>query len=183
MRKAQKTLKLLALLIALLTAFGTALPALAEGEADIEAAVAAPEAPEAPAPLFPGMPQGFVLSKAELAKKERLVTTGMLSDMEKMVPGVDYVESEIIFRAETKEEAASIAAAYGAELLSFDYTVAVAKINPKITVLDCMKAAADLSSSLPAVYPNHIIKLDPIEREGKRLNSGKGEYSTDSIQT
>lgn len=115
---------------------------------------------------FKGMPEGYELSKTELAAKQALVDNDVVATLAGLAPGIDYKDGELILSTDSAEYAAMVAEAYSAELDSYAYGIAVLKLSDA-TVLDAITCAADMESVLPAVDPNYIVKLDP-EIIGKR---------------
>lgn len=109
-----------------------------------------------------GMPKGYVMSEATIAEKQALIDHDVLATLENMTPGKDYVEDEVLVSAATEEEAKTIAAAYNAELVSFNGHFAVLRLRT-ISVRDAVAAGMDMQLALPPVDPNYITTLDPVE--------------------
>lgn len=109
---------------------------------------------------FPGMPQGFTLSASQKEDKENLAKNDVVKNLEKRKEGTDYVAGQILFQAATKEEAQTIAGAYGASLVSYSAKIAVAKLTDA-TVAEAVAVAADVTNNMPAVDPVYIHKLQP----------------------
>lgn len=107
------------------------------------------------------MPESYVLSVEEMDTKQRLNTYGVVDELEKAVPGVDYIDGEVFFLADTLEYAQMVADAYGAVLATYDSGVATLILNG-VGVIDAVAAAADMNSNLPAVEANYIIDIDPV---------------------
>ncbi len=108
-----------------------------------------------------GMPDGFMVSDEEIIDKEEAAKAGMLTDLEKMIPGTDYIDKQIVFTAYDSEYADQVAKAYNAELISCSYGVAVARITDEnVSVADAVAAGLDPTLNLPIVSPNH---LTPVE--------------------
>lgn len=161
--KHSKWKQLLALVLALLFIVSLLPAAFAEDElpeADPETPVEQPEK-ELPAGIC-GMPEGYELSENQLAEKRALIEHDVAAMLESLVPGEDYVENEVLVTAATKEEAAMIAAAYNAELLSFNGYYAVLRLSG-VTVYDAVIAGMDPDFVLPPVDPNYIVTLEPVE--------------------
>ncbi len=110
--------------------------------------------------LFPGMPEGYVLSAEEIAAKQALDAYGVVEALAEAVPGVDYVDGEVFFIADTPEYAQLVADAYGAVLAEYAGGVAVLMLNG-VSVLDAVAAAADMSNNMPAVEANYICGIIP----------------------
>ncbi len=108
------------------------------------------------------MPEGFVLSDAEIKKKQAIKDHNVTGIIEKMEAGEGYVEDEIVFAADSEEYAKEVAKAYNATLESYGYKIAIAKIDTeKLTVKQAVEAGcSQLMSHLPPVEPNYICKLD-----------------------
>ncbi|MDE7252380.1 MAG: S8 family serine peptidase [Acetatifactor sp.] len=70
-----------------------------------------------------------------------------------------YVEGELIFLADSEEEAQMTADAFGSELLRFEWGVAVIRLSEDRTVAQACIAAADSTTLLPAVWPNYYNEL------------------------
>ena len=66
-----------------------------------------------------------------------------------------YELGEVVYLAETTEEAEQVAAAFGGALDSYSYGVAVISLPQKATVALAVAAAADPDTKLPAVWPNY----------------------------
>lgn len=110
--------------------------------------------------LFPGMPEGYVLSAEEIAAKQALDAYGVVEALAEAVPGVDYVDGEVFFIAATPEYAQLVADAYGAVLAEYAGGVAVLTLNG-VSVLDAVIAAADMNNNMPAVEANYICEMIP----------------------
>jgi len=129
--------------------------------------------------LFPGMPEGYVLSAEQVAAKKTLAAhTGEGSDFETQTEQNAYVEGEVLYLTESVEEAQTIAAAFGGEVESCEWGVAVITLSEDRTVAQAVAAAADPALNLPAVWPNHYKEAfanDPAlsdEYEGTSNESG-----------
>ena len=109
-----------------------------------------------------GMPKDYVMSESTIAEKQALIDHDVLAMLENMTPGKDYVEDEVLVTAATEEEATTIAAAYNAELVSFNGLFAVLRLKT-ISVRDAVAAGMDLQLALPPVDPNVIVTLDPVD--------------------
>jgi|GEM_PF-549602 len=132
----------------------------AEQETPAETAETSPQTP-ADTGVFPGLPDGYSLSEQDLAEKRELASCGTIKDLETMVPGRDYVESEVIFLSNDENEANAYAEAFGGTLRSFGDGVAVIGLPDGVTVKEAVTAAASEDTNLPAVSPNNIYSLDP----------------------
>ena len=130
-------------------------------EAEVEEAVSGNTADS----VIKGLPDGFKLSEAELLGKKRIAEHDVVSELEKLTPGVDYVEDEVIFSCDDPEYAKTVAEAYGGTLDSCELGVAVIKLDPaKVTVKDAVAAGADPATLLPPVDVNTKNYLtDPVK--------------------
>jgi len=115
--------------------------------------------------VFNGMPAGFKLSEAELLGKKRITEHHVVSELEKLTPGKDYVEDEVIFSCKDPEYAKQVAKAYNGTLDSCELGVAVIKLDTsKVSVKDAVAAGADPALSLPPVDINSKNYLtDPVK--------------------
>ncbi len=111
---------------------------------------------------FVGMPEGYEFSKAELAAKRALTEMGILDSLNS---GVRFVEGKLLLTTSSREYAELAAAAYNAELKSFNGHLAVLLLR-EATVAQAVEAAADMELPLPAVEPVWIMKKDPVIRSG-----------------
>lgn len=112
------------------------------------------------ASLFPGLPEGYILSEEQLESKHILSEhAGDFSlYMEADNPDL-FVEGELVFLADSEEDAQMIADAFGSELVSFEWGVAVIRLSENRTVAQACIAAADSNTLLPAVWPNYYKEL------------------------
>ena len=117
-----------------------------------------------PEETFPGMPEDYRLSSSATVRKETLARYDASGTVAELEPGVDYVEDEIIFYAEDLGEAQLIAAAYGAELLSFSYHIGAARLSIG-TVEDALEAAQDLTNNMPAVEADYLVTVDAADAD------------------
>ena len=137
------------------------------------------EQPEEVLPYgFKGMPEGYELNAKQMAFKAAAKEYGMAADAENSSEGEDYVTGEILYMAGDEKEAAVIAEAYNAELLSFRNGVSRARLNGEATVVQAVECGADETLNLPAVEPNYYIQLDPVINTG---DPKKPQVSASSI--
>ncbi|MBR5376495.1 MAG: S8 family serine peptidase, partial [Lachnospiraceae bacterium] len=124
--------------------------------------------------VFQGMPAGSVLSETEILGKKRIRSNGVVEKLETLEPGRDYIEDEVIFPCDDPEYAKTVAEAYNGTLESCYLGVAVIKLDTsRVTVIDAVKAGADVYNSLPPVDPNTITYLtDPVESSGTEIKEG-----------
>lgn len=112
--------------------------------------------------IFPGLGDSYTLSSAQMADKQVLAAhvgdiVSTYSRNADEYPDADglYELGEVVYLAETAEEAEKVAAAFGGELGSYSYGVAVINLPEKATVAMAVAAAADMDMNLPAVWPNY----------------------------
>jgi uncharacterized protein YjdB len=116
------------------------------------------------------MPEGYVLSSDELDAKEIMSQKDVLSTTESLTPGEDYVPNQIMFWADSQEYAETVAAAYSGVLTIYSDHIAVVELQTA-TVVEALSVASDMSTVMPAVDANHIIRLDPDEiSNSERIN-------------
>ena len=99
--------------------------------------------------------QEMELTKAMISEKSSLGEVTV--ELDKMVPGKDYVEHSAIFFSDSKVEAQKIADCYNGQVVYFQY--GVAEINFSETTEHVIAAAADEDNMLPAVYPNIVYTM------------------------
>lgn len=112
--------------------------------------------------IFPGLGDNYTLSSAQMEDKRVLSShLGDIVSTRDMDAG-DYPDAEglyklgeVVYLAETEEEAVQVAEAFGGELKSYSYGVAVIGLPGKVTVSRAIAAAADPAVKLPAVWPNY----------------------------
>ncbi len=144
------------------------LPAETASETDL-----APAAPDDEEEMLegaidlPGMPESYTLSSAQLAEKAATREHRVAAELDELEAGKDYISDEIIFLAESEAEAEQIAAAYGAELIVWQYGVGTARIKPQSghTVQSLVAAGAREDGNLPPVSPNHILTVDALPND------------------
>ena len=126
--------------------------------------------------MFPGLDESYILSAEEMAEKQEVLDYSY--DWANIDSQNNYIAGEVVFLAESEEEALAYAQAYNATLDSYEYGVAVIKLNAdpaykEATVGDVMRAAASPDSNLPAVWPNYIRYTcsEEIETEGTQMGT------------
>ena len=134
-----------------------------------------------------GMPEDFELSEEEYALKADSAAHTIADSLSELEEGVDYAANEVFFLAEDETYARQVAAAYNAELTSFEYGVAVLSLDPeKTSVEQAVKAGEDLRLPLPHVSPNYITYLDDptgeeVVSDGSGMDQlGEGELVPES---
>lgn len=115
--------------------------------------------------IFPGLGENYKFSSKQLEDKRVLashvgdvvqiqsVETATIEDFQDADD--EYVSGEVVYLAETEEEAEQVAAAFGGTLDSYSYDVAVISLPEKATVALAIAAAAEPEIKLPAVWPNY----------------------------
>ena len=115
---------------------------------------------------LPGM-DDYILSDSQIVSLNKLEEN--IDEISKMSSGNDYREKELVFRAETYEEALRIAQGYGGVLDSFDYGIGVLLLPDELEVLDALKLAVDYYGDddkviVPA-WPNYYFYLSDTDYE------------------
>lgn len=107
--------------------------------------------------MFPGL-QNTILNSEQKADRKELAVH--ISEIESLKEGIDYAAGELVFLADTKEEAEAIAASYGGILASYEEGVGVVELSARTSVVEAVRAAA-LSDKvvLPPAWPNYIYKI------------------------
>lgn len=115
--------------------------------------------------IFPGLGDSYHFSAQELEDKQLLAShvgdvvdisspeTATLADFQDTSD--KYQPGEVVYLAETPEEAEQVAAAFGGTLQSYSYEVAVIDLPEQATVALAVTAAAMPEIKLPAVWPNY----------------------------
>lgn len=115
--------------------------------------------------IFPGLGDDYKFSSQQLADKKVLadhvgdvvkiqsLETATIADFKDVSD--KYELGEVVYLAETKEEAEQVAKAFGGTLESYSYEVAVITLPKEATVALAIAAAADPDIKLPAVWPNY----------------------------
>ena len=115
--------------------------------------------------IFPGLGDDYRFSAKQLEDKRVLAShvgdvvrvqskeTATIADYPDATG--EYVSGEVVYLAETEEEAEKVAAAFGGTLDSYAYEVAVINLPEKATVALAIAAAAEPEIKLPAVWPNY----------------------------
>lgn len=104
---------------------------------------------------------------------EKKAMSQVISAMSQMEAGDDYAEDEVLFFADTQEEAEEIAACYGGDLLEYEDGVGIIEIGD--SVIDTVKLSANENVSLPAVYPNIIYKISSGDGDDASDDEEKGD--------
>lgn len=122
---------------------------------------------------FAGMPEGYKLNSAQQEEKAEL--SGYLGDIEESDEGTAYVARQVMTLAGSEEEAAQIAKAYNASIVSYENELLVLELGEGTSVCDAVKAAASEKTNLPAVWPNYYRyahTFDEIEIEEEEYDEG-----------
>ena len=115
--------------------------------------------------IFPGLGENYKFSSKQLEDKRVLAShVGDVVQIQSVENATiedfqdaddEYVSGEVVYLAETEEEAEQVAAAFGGTLDSYSYDVAVISLPEKATVALAIAAAAEPEIKLPAVWPNY----------------------------
>ncbi len=112
--------------------------------------------------IFPGLGDSYTMSSRQMAGKRELA--GHVGDIVKKntrkaedYPDAEglYELGEVVYLAESEEEAEQIAEAFGGTVDSYSYDVAVISLPEEATVAMAVAAAAEPDLKLPAVWPNY----------------------------
>lgn len=137
-------------------------------------------------PLFPGLPENYILSDEQLEKKKILAAYAEdIASLDTKSKTPAYVENELVYLTDSEEDAQAVAEAFGAELASYALGVAVIRLPETRTVSQAVLAAADENYVLPAVWPNYYRELfdsynDPYLREANVYYQYQHEMVGDS---
>lgn len=116
--------------------------------------------------------EGFTLNNEQLADRQKLKSS--LSEIKDLREGVDYVAGELVFLAQSLEEAQQIAAGYGSQLKNFADGVGVITLPDDKSVESMLQKVTEAGNiALPTAWPNYIYSAfaeDPF------LNVGGGSY-------
>ncbi|MCR5687850.1 MAG: S8 family serine peptidase [Lachnospiraceae bacterium] len=125
---------------------------------------------------------GF-LTAGQLESKQNLAEH--IDDLEECDEGRDYAENEIVVMAEDEEEALSYADAFNASLVSYQYGMALLKMEPAAEAMEeygtdmvCIAAAvsADEHVMLPAAWPNYYDEFFDIGEDYSEFTDFSYEY-------
>ena len=112
---------------------------------------------------FRGMPDGYVLDDEQINLKSEMRENAVLDDIKGATAGEDYEEQEIVFCAESHNEAETIAAAYNATLKRYEAGVAVARLSNDVNVSEAIEISQDDRFNMPPISPNRLTELkEPI---------------------
>ena len=131
-----------------------------------------------------GMPEGYCLSEEQLKGKKNIMEHDVLSVMDTLTAGEDYIEDEVIFSCDDPEYAEVVAQAYNGTLKSCEYGIAVIKLDTSlVTVEEAVEAGADTATVLPPVDANYLTKLtDPVLSGGTHAEE-YGAYGSSSTMS
>lgn len=113
---------------------------------------------------FVGLPSSYALTAEQWEDKAQLAAAGAVEAARGAQPGIDYVPDEVFFPAHSEDYARMVAEAYRAELLSFAQGIAVIRLTGA-AVWEAVAAAANPNLPLPAVEPNYLFQVDPVEEK------------------
>ena len=139
--------------------------------------------------LFPGLGDDYTMSSAQMADKRVLAdhvndivsTASINADQYPDAEGL-YELGEVVYLAETAEEAEQVAAAFGGDLDSYAYGVAVISLPEKATVAMAVAAAAAPEMKLPAVWPNYYYYLTEDVNDSKAVSGYSDPALTEQWQ-
>lgn len=106
---------------------------------------------------FIAFSDSYKLSDEQIDIKKDAVN--MIEHFEESVEGVDYVEDEVYYLADSREEAEEIADAVHGEIISYAYGVAIVKLQ-EYSVSEVVYAGISKKTNLPAISPNYILSWD-----------------------
>ena len=136
--------------------------------------------------LFPGLAMGYDLESYQLEYKDSLLEHE--DEYIREVPGVHYVEGEIMVEAENREEAEEFAKAFNGTLESFDWNIAVIELNADdsyktASVMDAVTLSADPQNALPAAFPNGLNYLFDDEDLSYVFESYETEENEEAVES
>jgi len=91
-------------------------------------------------------------------QENKQVLTSYLPEFQNLKEGTDYASNQVVFLADSREEAEQVAVSYNATLRSFEYGVGVLLINEGESVYDTMLMSTNPNNQLPVVWPNYVSK-------------------------
>lgn len=133
--------------------------------------------------MFPGMGENYILSEKQLADKQELaahIGEAILDDEEYIDAEGIYELGEVVYLADTSEEAEQVAEAFSGTLDSYSYGVAVINLDRQVSVARAVVASADMDTNLPAVWPNYYQYLygeEEAETESGEVVEGTETYN------
>lgn len=157
-----------------------------ETETETESVVEESEMAEEETSVFPGL-KNYSLNEEQRKSREEL--NNHLSQIKNLSAGQDYTEGELVFLAETQEEAEQIAQAYGAVLDSFSYGVGVLELPQGVGVIEALEAAAasaDMADRgegvvIPPAWPNYIYRTNTDRRGVEGVSIAGTEETGDEV--
>ncbi len=111
---------------------------------------------------FAGLPEGYVLSEEAAARKQAMIDAQVVESLSGLTAGVDYAAEWVTAYAESGEEATLMAEAFSGELISWNYGVAKIRLLTA-TVPEAVEASLDPKLPLPAVSPDYVSRVEPME--------------------
>lgn len=88
----------------------------------------------------------------------------------------DYVEGEVIYLAETEEDAILAAEKFGGSVKYYSYGVATISLPDDITTAAAFKMSQENKGQMPEVWPNYVDKLDEIKPEPYQMEEAGNFY-------
>ena len=124
---------------------------------------------------FGELGEHFTLTDEEREAKKNLELT--LTSLDGAVEDVDYVSNQIVFLADTREEAEAVARAYYGELVEYEYGVGTVLLTDEVTVAEAVEYSAREDVNMLPVSPNYISYLcdEYNEIENETITSENGE--------
>lgn len=113
---------------------------------------------------FLGLPEGYELTQEQLQEKQDMVDHAVAEGLNDLSAGGDYDDGVVMFGADSEEEALAYARAYNAELLNFSYGIGTMRLM-EASVAQAVEAAQNMELPLPAVWPDYIVRLEPVQAE------------------
>ena len=103
---------------------------------------------------IPGM-DNYILSSEDKADLNALRKE--LDNIRNIKEGEECKEGELVFLADTEEEALAVASGYGAQLKSYEYGVAVIELSDEVSVAEALEVAAMQTDDivLAPAWPNY----------------------------
>ena len=94
---------------------------------------------------------------SDVEQKQLNVLKQNMDDIRGIVEGKDCVEGELVFWADTEDEALLIANGYGASLKSYKYGIAVIELPEEVSIVEALELATSQTDEvvLAAAWPNY----------------------------
>ncbi len=128
---------------------------------------------------FKGMPADYSQTAREVELKVKQQKT--IGALENMTPNVDYVANQIVYLADTKEEALTVAEAYNATLVSYQYRVATALLSEGTTVAEAVAVGSEPAYNMPLVSANYITTFDDTELRSPEIEEDFDQSAVSTV--